>query len=223
MSARTAVLAAPERPQVNLLPPDVRQARTLGVVKRWLLASVGVTAFAVGTVGAVAHLQSQVAQSELAQAEAETAAMQAEQRPFASVRTVQAEVGTLRAARQYALAHEILWSDHLGAIAAVTPPGVGISTLDYTGANPLTAGPVSADPLAASGVGSLAFTALAAEVPDTAAWADALDGLPGLRDVRLTTVDRADKGGDFRYEIAGTVVVDATALSHRFDTPEGTS
>ncbi|GAA2723707.1 PilN domain-containing protein [Cellulomonas aerilata] len=222
MRARTATLAAPARPQVNLLPGDVRQARTLGVVKRWTLVSSGVTLLAIGTVAAVAQLQTQIADSELAQADAESAGIVAEQRPFARITSLRAELETLRSARDHGVAQEILWSDYLGAITAVTPPGVGISTLDYTGATPLAAAPGSADPLVVAGIGAITFTALAADVPDTAAWADALDAVPGFRDVRVTTVDRADKGGDLRYEMTGTIQVDDAALAHRFDPqPEG--
>jgi Tfp pilus assembly protein PilN len=214
----SAVLVAPALPQVNLLPGDVRQARTLGAVKRWLLVSAGVTAVAVGTVAGVAHLQGQSAASDLAQAEAEFASLQVEQGPFSQVTDVRAELERLRSARDFGVRQEILWSVHLGAVSAVTPPGVGIVTLDYQGATPLAAAPASTDPLIVSGLGTLSFTALAADLPDTAAWSDALETVPGLRDARVTAMNRADAGGRFRYEISGTIQVDERALAHRFDT-----
>lgn len=217
MRAATEVLVAPAMPQVNLLPGDVRQARTLGFVRRWLLVSAGVTALAVGTVAGVAELQGQTARSELAQAEAETASMAAEQRPLVDVTTVRSELETLTSARSYGLAPEILWADYLGAITAVTPAGVGIMTLTYSGATPLSGAAVSADPLIRTGVGTLTLTALAAELPDTAAWADALDALPGLRDVRVVTSTRNTLGPSFSYEFTVSVVVDDGALAHRFD------
>jgi hypothetical protein len=224
MTGATAMLDAPALPQVNLLPGEVRQARTLGVVKRWFAVSAGVTVLALGTVAGVAHLQVQDADAQLAQAEAEAAEMLAEQRPLAEVTGIRDEVGALSSARAFALGHEILWSPYLGAIAAVTPPGVGISTLDYAGASPLSPVQTSGDPLVRPALGTLTFTALGAQVQDTAAWADALESLPGLRDARVTGTLRDDQGGAFRYEFTGTIQVDEAALAHRFDTePEGDS
>lgn len=224
MKGGAAVLAAPALAQVNLLPGDVRQARALGTVKRWLLATGGVTVLAIGTVAGVAHLQTQIAGSQLAQAEAEFAGLQAEQGPLVEVTQIRAERETLRSALAGAMAPEVLWSDYLGAVTAVTPPGVGLITLDYQGAGPLTAAPEAGDPLVSSGVGTLTFTGLAADLPDTAAWADALESVPGLSDVRLRNTTRAAQGGRFSYTISGTIQVDAGALAHRFDPQsEGTS
>ncbi len=224
MKAGAAVLQAPALPQVNLLPGDVRQARTLGVVKRWVAVSAGVTVLAVGTVAALAQLQVQDAESQLARANAESAAMLAEQRPLAQVTGTRDQVSALTGARSYALGQEILWADYLGAISMVIPPGVGITNLDYAGGTPLTAAPVSADPLVPSGLGTITFTALGREVQDTAAWADALESLPGLRDARISGMVRDARGGDFQYEFTGTIQVDSGALAHRFDAqPEGDS
>ena len=71
----------------------------------------------------------------------------------------------------------------------------------------------------------MTFTAFAREVPDTAAWADALDAVPGFADARIDAVAvGVTATADFRYEVSGTFQVDAGALSHRFDAqPEGTS
>jgi hypothetical protein len=218
MKAAPTVLVAPALAQVNLLPGDIRQARTLGAVKRWLAASVGVTALAVGTVAAVAQLQVQAADSELAEADAASATMVVEQRPLAEVTTVRAQLETLRSARAFGLGPEILWSDYLGAIAAVTPPGVTIATLDYLGASPATAAQASTDPLVATGIGTVTFTAHAAAVPDTAAWADALEALPGFRDVRVSTADLEPGADSLDFRLTGTIQVDTGALAHRFDT-----
>jgi len=222
MKAAGAVLTAPALPQVNLLPAEVRDARTLGVVKRWMVAAVGVTAFAVVTGAAVVHLETQAAASELAQAEAEGAQLAAQRLPFEEVTTVRTDLETAQAARAFALADEILWADQLGAIVAATPAGVGITSMDYIGQTPLVAPTSSTDPLRTTGLGELTFAALAQGVPDTAAWADALESVPGFSDARIDAValsqDTLPRG--FRYEVTGSVRVGADALSHRFDVPE---
>ncbi len=226
MKGPTTVLTGPAFPQVNLLPADIREARTFGVVKRWMVASVGVTAVAIGAVVAVAQVQTQMADSLLAQADAQTADLLAQQMPFTEVTTVRTELDTLRIARAYALAPEILWSDYLGALVAVTPDGVGISTADFLGATPVAGAPASSDPLVPAGVGTLTFTAVSRDVPDTMAWAEALDAVPGFADARIDRVALADAGsaGALPYEVSGSVQVDAAAYSHRFDLqPQGDS
>lgn len=218
MRGATPTLAAPAWPQVNLLPPEIREARTLGVVKRWMLVSVGVTTVAVGTVAGVAQVLVAEANAQLVEAEAETAALLAENQPLGEVVRVQGELETVRTAREYGLATEILWSDYLGAITAVLPPGVRVTTLDYTGQTPLTAAAPSADPLIPAGIGAVSFTALSADLPDVAAWADALDDLPGFRDVRVKTTELQHRGSGLEYSVSGTIQVDDGALAHRFST-----
>jgi hypothetical protein len=131
---------------------------------------------------------------------------------------LRAELETMRTAQAFGLTTEVLWSEYLGAVTAVTPGGVGIVSLEYRGATPLNAPPSPNDPLVPRGLGTLSFSALAAEVPDTAAWAEALDRVPGFRDVRVASTTRSDEGGRFRYEFSGTIQVDDGALAHRFDT-----
>ncbi|WP_129338929.1 PilN domain-containing protein [Cellulomonas endophytica] len=215
----TAPSVAPRAPQVNLLPDEVRVARTLGVVKRWVLASAAVTAVAIGTVAAVAQLQTHTADADLAQAEADTARLVAQQAPYAELSTVRTALDETLAARRQVLGGEVLWSERLGALVAVTPDGISLTTVDYLGATPVAPVQASTDPLVTTGLGTLTFAGHASGVPDTAAWADALDALPGFSDARIDAVRRDDSGGagGLPYSVSGSVQVDAEALSHRFD------
>jgi len=217
MRTSTATLAVPSLPQVNLLPPEIREARKLGTVKRWVLVSAGVTPLAVGTLAGVAQVVVTHAESQLAEADAETAALLAESQPFTQVVTVRDQLRTAETARDHALSTEILWGDYLGAVTGALPPGVRITSLDYKGRTPITAGEAAtADPLVRSGVGIVAFTALAADLPDTAAWADALDAVPGLGSVRMNLVELQHRGSALEYSITGAIQVDDGALAHRF-------
>jgi len=218
MKTSTATLTAPSLPQVNLLPPEIRQARRLGVVKRWVLVSAGVTALGVGTVAGVAQVMLADAEAQLVEADTETASLLAESQPFSEVVTVRDDLRTAQTARDHAVSTEILWSDYLGAVVGALPPGVRITSLDYAGRTPLAMAPTSPDPLLQSGLGVVSFTALAADLPDTAAWADGLDAVPGFSGVRVGMVELAHRGSALEYGISGTIQVDDGALAHRFTT-----
>ena len=225
MKRGTASLGAPLLPQVNLLPEEIRTRRTLGTVRRWTAASLAATALVVAAATGAAVVERGIAEDELAQADAETTQLIAQQQPFSDVTTVRTEVASVTDARAAVLAGEILWSAYLDAFVAMTPDGVRISGLDYLGATPVAPAPAPADPLVAAGVGSLTFTAVAREIPDTATWAEALETVPGYSDARISSAELTDHaGGEFRYTVTGSVQVDVAALSHRFDsTSDGDS
>ncbi len=223
MTATTVARPLSTAPQVNLLPSDVQARRNLGVAKRWLAASVGVTALAVGVVSGVAQLRTADAAAELAEAQQQTADLLAAQQPFLEVSRLRADIDMVDTARRGTMATEILWSDYLGAVAATTPEGVRITSLAYTEATPLAGGQPAAggviDPATDAAVGTLTFTARASGMPDTVAWVDDLEDLRGLTRSTVTGVALVDFGGTLEYEITGTVQVDDGAFSRRFDAP----
>ena len=70
------------------------------------------------------------------------------------------------------------------------------------------------DPLQAPSVGQLAFTARSLTVPDTAAWIDALNAIPGFaRRVGVSAAVVEDDTGTY-YTVSATVqLTDATLLA----------
>lgn len=220
MSARGAVLERPARPQVNLLPPEIRSARTFSVVRRWLLISVALSVVVGAMAFFFARFEELDAAAELEQETAQTSRLLTEQQAYTDVTSVHGEVDSVRAARARAFATEIMWSEYLDAVVAVTPDAMTLTTVSYVGATPVTAHPDSVNPLVSTAIGTLSFTARSTTLPDTAAWTDALDRVPGLRDTWVSVATLTDEEGVVRYDVTATVQVDETALAHRYDATE---
>jgi len=204
-------------PQVNLLPPGVRAKAALSRLKRVLvLVLVGVAALlALGY--ALAQMRLSAAQSELSDAQAETARLTQQQSQYSEAPRVLGEVNRLQQARTQGFSTEVLWTPYLGAIAAVMPPGVVLTSIQMTGATPMQAPPGPADVLQGPSVGQLAFTGRSATLIDTAGWIDALNSVPGFADAWVSNATvAADDDGVPYYEITSTVQVTDLAYSGRF-------
>jgi len=216
MSERTIGLQAPALPQVNLLPPEIRSARTLSVVKRWLGIAI-LLSFTVAALGyGYAVLEERAAHADLDLANATTNDLLAEQARYADVPLVLGQLATIEDARRLGMSTEILWSDYLGAIAVVTPEGVTLESLSYTGASPSVLPTLSANALFGPAAGVITFSGRAPTIPDTAAWMDVLDSIPGLRDAWIT-VDLIGAGTTQSYYLmTSSVQVDASAYANRF-------
>ena len=213
-SAKGAVVISPW-PQVNLLPPEVRASRALRVVKRWLaivlvvaiLASAGVVAFAI--------LAQRGADRELADAGLRTEQLNAERSKYADVPLVLAAVDATKLARTRGTSTEVIWTPYLQAIAATAPAGVSVSNISVVSPWPAVTGTTTGSPFAAPGVGTITFTARSLTVPDTAAWLDGLETVPGFADAWFSDATRSTDAVTF-YEVSGTVQLTEQAWALRF-------
>ncbi len=209
-------------PQVNLLPPEVRAARSLAVVKRWLVVTLVVT-LVVAVLGyGFALLVRNSAQERLTAAEAETAVLRAEERKYAEVPQVRGQIDAVTRAREAATSSEILWLPYLDAVAAVLPDSVRVESFTLTGPSPALGAAVSNGPLEAPRIGSLSFEGQSLTLPDTSAMLDALAGVPGLQDPWVSTVAVTETDGVTYYTVSVTVNLAESTLAERFAvTPEG--
>ena len=209
-------------PQVDLLPPEVRQGRKLGQTKRLLVLGVLVVLL-IGALGWVYSFKTlKDAQQELADAQARTEQLTAEQATYAEVPQIQSELARTQNALQLGTSTEILWKPYLEALRAVTPAGVSYDTMQVT----LTTDPsqsVSTDPLQAPSIGRIQITGRATTLPDLSAWMDAVRTIPGLADPWFTQAAITDDNGNVYYQITGSVQIADTALAHRFASAEEAS
>ncbi len=203
-------------PQVNLLPQEVRAARSLGIVKRWLGAGLAGTVVLVGLGYGAAQLSRSAADSELADAQAETARLKTEEAKYAEVPRVLTALGLTQQAREIGMSTEISWRTYLDTITAVLPPEVAIETFSLTGLAPSEPLPGTTDALQAPSVGSITFQGESRTVPDTAAWLEALATVPGFSDPWVSSVTVTEREGTVFYSVTGSVQLDATTFAGRF-------
>lgn len=206
----------PPRPQVNLLPPEVRAARALSRVKRWLAAAVVLAVLVSAGVVVLGMLTQQGAQQELDAEATRTDALQAEKQKYAEVPLVLGELDRVRTARELSMATDILWQDYIAAIAATAPEGVSVESMTVLVPGPNALPPMAVSPLDGAAVGTITFTANSSSVPDTAAWVDGLTTVPGLTDAWFSAATLTESEDLAYYAVTGTVNVNADALSERF-------
>lgn len=215
-------LQAPARPQVNLLPPEIVEARALGRVKVWLgIGLIVVLVLLAGGYG-YAVLEGRDADDELAQAQAVAADLAQQQSQYAELPRVRADVSSITAVQVGAASDDILWRGYVDAIAATAPAGVSIDTLTVTAAVAGAAAPAVTDPLLSQGVASITFTARSLTTPDTVAWMRALATVPGFATPWFSqaTLTSAE-GSPAYYTVTASVQVTEAALSGRFAADAG--
>lgn len=206
--------------QVNLLPPEVRDARSLAVAKRWLGIGLIATVALNGLGFAGAHMITSAAESELVDAQSETALLKAEEAKYAEVPRVLNALSQTDLARQIGMSTEISWKPYLDAITSVLPTGVSITTFTLTGPSLSASNSVQTDALTSPGIGSITFDGRTKTIPDTAAWLDALSSVPGFADPWVSSVTIAEEEGVVFYSVSTTVQLSDSTFAQRFIEPK---
>ncbi|BDO42334.1 fimbrial assembly protein [Cellulomonas sp. NTE-D12] len=207
-------------PQVNLLPPEVRAARGLRNLKRWLAMALVLVLVLCAAVFALAKFAKMAADDELSTAQAETQRLQTEQQKYAEVPRVLGALQNVTTARALGMATDVSWSSYYAAITAVLPADVSIESLVMTSQSASGTAPTGTapNPLQPASVGQVQFTGRSTTVPNTAAWLDALNGVPGFADAWASSATISQSANKTTYyNVTVTVQVTAAAYTHRFD------
>lgn len=219
MKVRESGLGAPALAQVNLLPPEVRSARTVGRVKQWMLVVVGLSMLAVLAAYGVAILDSRNAQTQLAASRRTTEDLEAERATYAEVPPVLATLDDANRARQLGMSSEVLWADYLSAIETVVAPTMSIDTAAVSVIDTSE----TLQPLDEPAVATLTFVGRLTALPDLPAWIDGLDAIPGFANARVEVATVTGTDTVSYYEVTSSVRVTWEALSLRFSTPDETT
>lgn len=214
------VQGAPRVPQVNLLPPEIRAARSLGRVKR-LLVLVLVSVVAVAGLGYFFALNEvSQAQAELTREQDETRRLIAAQAEYAEVPQVLSALDAVRRSREIGSSTEVMWRSSLESLVLTAPPGVGFETITMTSASPMFAASLPTSPLVEPTPITIHFTGRSLLIPDTAAWIEALEEIEHFQDAYVTSASITEEDEDgvmtAYYEIDGTVQVAQSAFALRF-------
>jgi hypothetical protein len=203
-------------PKVNLLPPEIIEARRFAGLQRRLVLLVLVAV--VGCAAATGWAQGRVsaAQGELDAARGRIGVLQAEKAKYAEVPKVTAAVDAALTTRQQAMAADVLWYRYLNDLALATSSSTWLSsmTATLTGSVPAP----GSDPLSPPGIGTLAISGQTTSLPNVGVWLEALDGITGVKGSTLVAATReglADAGGAVTFGTTSVLTTDA--LSHRYD------
>ncbi len=204
-------------PQVDLLPPEIREGRRFKVRQRKLgITILGVLVVALLLIVGFWSLKGQ-AENRLAQAEDTAQDLQQQKKQYSSVTGILKSISDTKDVRDFSLTTEVNWSRYIQAISAVLPAGVTIDTFDIVQVSLTSSATAASDPVLAGGLGTLTFVARSPTIPEASDWSDALDGVPGFQDASIQSVslDTAEAGDKESYTVNATVQFNSLALANR--------
>ncbi len=225
---QTGVLHGARTARVNLLPPEIEQARRLRRTQVGL--GVGLVAV-VAVVGGVYALQVNAknqAAEDLAVTKAQTVRLQAEQAKYADIPRTIAAIDAAQTARTTAMSQDVEWFRQLNNFALTIPKNVwmtnmtlGLATGSAAAPAATTATAPAAPTAAPTNVGVLTVQGVALSHPDVATWLDVLARQPGMADAYFSSASKALIGKKEVVNFSSTASVTSDALSHRFDREDG--
>src|SRR3954451_6869771 len=185
--------------RVNLLPPEIEQARALKRTQAGLAVGLAAVVVAVGGVYALQVHDKNAAADELAATRSTTVTLQKEQDKYADVPRTIAAIDAAEEARSTAMANDVEWYRTLNNFALTLPtnvwfttvnlslagagvPATGTATGSTTTAPPTGTTPTTgtAAPATGAGIGVLTVNGAALTHPDVATWLDVVGRQPGM-------------------------------------------
>jgi Tfp pilus assembly protein PilN len=214
---RPMVSGAPLLPQVNLLPPAVRERRALQRLKLVLLGGVGASVLVAGGLWfyATSELDSAVEARDSAQLQ--STALLREQTTYAAVPEVKAKLADAESARALITANETLWKPQTDAILWTLPPGALVTNIVVESAGPMNGAPAAPDALQTQGFAGIVVAIESPTVIDTSAWLTNLSAVPGFLGATLDTASLTEDDNQVPvYEVTAHVQVDPSVHAGRF-------
>ena len=210
--ARSRVTLVGASPRVSLIPPEVSERQKQRGVQRGM--RLGVFAVFVVVLAGVAGCWylATMAQLALAEAQAETTTLLAQQAEFAETQNSLNAVALGEAALAVGGSTEIDWQDYLGLIQSSLPAGVTLDSFNVDASTVTENYPQSDVPLEGARVATLQFSAISPGIPEIPSWLDSLRELPGFVDAVPGSVIQREQGG---YVATITMHIDAEVYTNR--------
>jgi hypothetical protein len=220
MPTREVRLSVGGRPQVNLLPDEVRSARRVRRVRRVMVGAVvaSVVVAAAGCGGA--FLVERHAAGQMVEAQQQANALQGAQAQFSGVTAVRRGLASSVAARRTAAVRMIDGEAYMDGLAASLPKGLSIGSIavDSTVPSPTatagTASPQAGTGLTGAYVATVTVHVLTTRLATVQTWLGSLTTLKGYVDASPGAVSTASAGG---LDVAVTLHLNAKA----YTTPAG--
>jgi Tfp pilus assembly protein PilN len=208
-------------PRVNLLPPEVHQARKLRKLQLGLGAGVALVIVAIGGFYVLESQNKAAAADELASVQAQTTTLNAQKAQYADVPKTIAAIEAAEDARQNAMSNDVAWYRYLNDLSYITPAHTWLTTMTVTANGASTSGANGTSTLQPPGIGTITFAGVAKKHNDVAAWLDAAAKEKGWSNVYFTTSTVGVIGSTPVVNFNSSVTVTAAALSHRYDRKDG--
>jgi Tfp pilus assembly protein PilN len=200
-------------PRVDLMPPEIRLKRAQLRTRRKLrLALFGVFIVVVAACGA-AWAGANLAQTSLASAQQQQAALIQEQSKYSGVTTLKNQISVIKAGQVVGDSTEIEWNTYINRLLGTLPPGLTLDAATIDSATPFSEYTQAYVPLQGGRIATLTLTAKSSTTPTIPPWLDALKTLPGFVDATPGAVTLSDGV----YTSAVTMHIDTLAFDYRFD------
>ncbi len=205
-------------PRVNLLPLEIIEGRTFRRTKVVLGAVVVGTLLIAGGATFLAERSVSHANDQLAASDAKVSVLQTQEKRYAAVPEVIAQVEAANTARTLAMGTDVLWYRYLTNLDDARPEGLELNSIALTmNGAALTQSSASANPLAPNGVGTITVGGKADRYSEISSWLEAVNKITGFSASALTGASDTDSGLTFN----SSAVVDSDALSGRYEKKAG--
>lgn len=200
-------------PRIDFLPPEIKAGNQARKTRRSLLVLV-LAVVAVCVAGYVfATTLAVQSQAKLAEEQAQTQKLLAEQAQYSEVRTVSGETVAVEHARLVGSATEVVWADYLAELQASLPAGAIIETFLVDSQAALEPAPEVAVPLQATRVATITFSVRVGSLPVADSLLVNLRDLTGYSGAVVTTIELEEDG---TYLANGVLHVNSDAFERRF-------
>jgi Tfp pilus assembly protein PilN len=218
------LVGTPTLPSVNLLPPEIAEARRFKRVQLALGGAVLAALLAVVGLYYNSHSGVSAAQDGLTKAKADNVRLQRELTQYQNVTAMKDEVAASQANLELAMGPQVLWSHYLSDLSLILPGNVWLTTVQVNLTGPAASsgtGTIQGALPAVDAIGAISFQGSALTHHDVAALLTALAKEKGFSNPYFTSSaetvvpNTTKKVADFQ----ATVDVTLKALSGRYLTP----
>lgn len=208
-------------PKVDLLPPEVQQAKALRQFQAGAACAVVAAAAIIGALWWQQHGHVASAHRDLAAAQGQQTELQQSADGLATVSSTYAQIAAAKATIATALGGEVRWSGYLNSLSETVPAGVWMTSMAVTASTANgTAAPAAAAGAATAGPAPLATITFQGDAIDrdhVATWLEVLAAQKGYAAPVFTSSAEKTAGGKTLVEFTSSVQVTPGALSHRYD------
>jgi Tfp pilus assembly protein PilN len=218
-TVRTAAL-----PRVNLLPPEIEEARQFRKTQFGLAAAVAASLVVVAGLFVMANGAVSSANSDLQTSQASGAKLQADAAKYSDVPAVYARVAAAKAQLSLAMGQEVRWSFFLNDLSLKTPSKVWLTEMTVTQLDPsaaVAAGPTAGATYINPGIGNVQFHGYAKAHNDVASWLDSLARQKGYAQPYFTNSTKEKISDVTVVTFDSKVSITEDALSKRYTQKAG--